>query len=176
MTTIGAYTYGQPEVVLPSENNAQLTIGRFCSIAANVRIFLDGEHRPDWITTYPFPAFGNVWPEAKDIKNYRVSKGNVIIGNDVWIGEGAWILSGVEIGDGAVIGAGSLITKNVEPYSIMGGNPARIIRKRFDDLTIRKLLQIKWWDWPPDKIRSNLTLLCSPQTDRFIALHAGSQP
>jgi acetyltransferase-like isoleucine patch superfamily enzyme len=146
---------------------------KFCSIANGVTIELGGIHRSDLVTTYPFKAFPDSWRRAKDLKSEEVdaiSKGDVIIGNDVWIGHEAVILSGARIGDGAVIGAGAVVTKDVEPYSIVAGNPARLIRKRFDDETIRKLLEIKWWDWPVEKINENLQIICSTDISRMLQL------
>ena len=122
---------------------------------------LGREHRKDWVTTYPFPAFPDVWPEAKDIPGVEISKGDVIIGNDVWICYGATILSGVKIGHGAVIGARAVVTKDVEPYAVVAGNPAREIKKRFTPKQIQKLLDIAWWDWPEEKIRENIKMLCN---------------
>jgi len=169
---IGEFTYGVPQI-FDWEEGAKLIIGKFCSIADNVKIFLGGEHRTDWITTFPFSAkeFNDLFPEAKKIKGHPKTKGDVIIGNDVWIGYGAIILSGVKIGDGAVIGAGSIVTKDVLPYTIVAGNPAKIIRKRFSDQNIKKLLKLKWWNWPIKKIKSNLHILCSCNIDKIFKLH-----
>jgi len=159
---IGDYSYGTP-TVFPHPGR-KLKIGKFCSIALGVTIFLGLNHRSDLITTYPFTAFPDNWPRAKFLKGEEVdaiSRGDVIIGNDVWIGYGATILSGVKIGDGAVVGAMAVVTRDVEPYCIVAGNPARTIGKRFDDDTIRKLLEIRWWDWPIEKINANLEIICS---------------
>jgi len=157
---IGDYTYGKPKILSWGEG-ARLKIGRFCSISDEVMVFLGGNHRTDWVTTYPFTAFEDEWPEAKGIAGHPATKGDVVIGNDVWIGWGATIMSGVTIGDGTAIGARAVVTQDVEPYSIVAGNPAQLIRKRFDDDTIRKLLDIRWWDWPLDRIKDNLTSLMS---------------
>jgi acetyltransferase-like isoleucine patch superfamily enzyme len=170
-SAIGEYTYGTPIVF--EHPGRKLRIGKFCSIAHEVVIQLGGNHRIDRVSTYPFRGFPSDWPEAKFLPAddvYGMSKGDVIIGNDVWIGYGALILSGVKIGDGAVIGAGAVITKDVEPYSIVTGNPARLIRKRFDDDTIRKLLEIKWWDWPMEKIRANLKVISSNDVPKMLQL------
>jgi len=163
---IGKYTYGNP-TILKGNNAGNLTIGKFCSISDQVVILLGRNHRKDWITTYPFPAFGADWPEAQEIKECENSKGNVIIGNDVWIGLGATILSGVKIGDGAVIGARAVVTKDVAPYAVVVGNPAREVKKRFSDEIIDKLLDIKWWDWEDDKIRNYIDILCSPNIEKL---------
>lgn len=166
----GQYTYGKPQVINFGEG-CYLKIGKFCSISSKVTVFLNSEHRIDWISTYPFPFFSTKWTNAENISDYAINRGDVIIGNDVWIGYGAIIFSGVQIGDGAVIGAGAIVTKNVEPYTIVAGNPAHVIKKRFDDKTIKKLLAIKWWDWPDKKINENIKYICSDDILTFIAKH-----
>jgi len=164
---VGDYTYGSPKILHWGEE-AKIKIGKFCSIADEVVIFLGGNHRIDWITTYPFSALSIEWPEASNIVGHPVTKGDVIIGNDVWIGYGATIMSGITIGDGAVIGARSVVTKNVAPYSIFAGNPAKEIKKRFDDKTIEKLLNLKWWDWSIEKIKKNVRVLCSDNFNEIL--------
>ncbi|MBM3129718.1 MAG: CatB-related O-acetyltransferase [Chloroflexi bacterium] len=161
---IGRWTYGWLRVIDAGEG-ATLKIGAFCSIAKGVTVLLGGEHHTEWITTFPFPA---LWRAARAIPGHPKTKGDVIIGNDVWIGQDALILSGVTIGDGAVIAARAVITKNVEPYTIVGGNPARIIRKRFADDVIAQLIKIKWWEWSDAEIERNLPLLLSPDVDALI--------
>jgi acetyltransferase-like isoleucine patch superfamily enzyme len=156
---IGQYTYGMPNVIAFAPT--KLKIGKFCAISIGVTIILGGNHRLDWVSTYPFMEFPDDWPQAKEIRGHPSSKGDVIIGNDVWIGYGATILSGVRIGDGAAVGAEAVVATDVEPYSIVVGNPARLVRKRFDDETIRKLLETRWWDWPIEKIGKNLHVICS---------------
>ena len=161
---VGEYTYGLPTVMHWGED-ASLKVGKFSSFAPNVIISLGGNHRIDWVTTYPFSSLPEAWPEAAMIEGHPATNGDVVIGNDVWVGYGATILSGVTIGDGAVIAACSVVTKDVAPYAIVGGNPARQIRKRFDEATIEKLLRSQWWNWPIDKIRKNIKLLCSNAID-----------
>lgn len=161
---IGEHTYGKPEIFQYGEKS-RLCIGRYCSISTDVRIFLGGNHRVDWVTTYPFPVIRESWPEASCIPGHPSSKGDVVIGNDVWIGLGATILSGVTIGDGAVIGAQSVVTRDVPPYRIAAGNPITIVGQRFDDETIRRLLEIRWWNWPEDKIVKYIDILCSNRVD-----------
>lgn len=171
---IGEYTYGVPTVCLGLPfYNGKLRIGKFCSIASGVTIHPYVGRRTDLMTTYPFPAIPDEWGQTEHLKVEAIitaEKPDVVIGNDVWIGYGATILSGVEIGDGAIIGAMSVVTKNVEPYSIVAGNPARLIRKRFDEETIRKLLEIRWWDWPAEKINKNLDVICSDNVSEMIRL------
>lgn len=160
---IGKYTYGLPRI-FKLENDSQIQIGKFCCIANDVKIFLDGEHETQNISTYPFGYFKEFTTEKK----YQTkSKGKVVIGNDVWIGYGVTILSGVNIGDGAVIGACALVNKDVAPYAIVGGVPAKIIKNRFDDKTTEKLLKIKWWDWPDKKIQKNIEILSSKNLDKL---------
>lgn len=164
---IGDYTYGCPNVMYWDEST-RLHIGRFCSIADGVTILLGGNHRMDWVTTYPFNVLFEPFPNADNIKGHPATKGDVWIGNDVWIGHGATILSGVHIGDGAVIGAEAIVTKDVSPYSVVVGNPAKEIMKRFNEETIKALLEIKWWEWDEDKINNEIELLCSDDTYKFI--------
>ena len=119
-------------------------------------------------STYPFPIFFEEWGlESKDVTQAWDNKGNIVIGNDVWIGYEAVILSGVNIGDGAIIGTRAVVTKDVPPYTIAGGVPAKEIRKRFDEQTVEKLLKVQWWDWPYDQIKSNLPSIMSGQIDKL---------
>lgn len=137
-----------------------LIIGRFCSIAAEVRFIMNGGNHPtDWLTTYPFPIFGSGW-EAATPERWPM-KGDTIVGNDVWIGYGAIIMPGVTIGNGAIIATGSVVTKDVPAFAIVGGNPAEVIRYRFDKETVRRLEQICWWDWDVEKVTRNVRAICS---------------
>lgn len=162
---VGKYTYGAPRVVFPT---GKLKIGSFCSIAWDVTIYLGGNHRTDWFALYPFG--GERWPEAQGLRDVLTSKGDVTIGSDVWIGSNVIIMSGVTVGDGAVIAAGSVVTTHVAPYTIVGGNPAKVIKKRFNDEVISKLLDLKWWDWPDEKIRRNIHVLCSADEEKLSTL------
>jgi acetyltransferase-like isoleucine patch superfamily enzyme len=162
--SIGEYTYGNPAVLFENDD-ANLTIGKFCSIADEVTIFLGGNHRTDWITTYPFNALKSQFPEAANIKGHPATKGDVTIGNDVWLARGCTIMSGVAIGNGAVIGTASVVAKNVGDYEIWAGNPAKFVRKRFDDETIAKLLQAQWCHWDIEKIKRELPNLCDSNPD-----------
>lgn len=142
----------------PYVNNDKLIIGKFCSIACNAKfIFNSANHTLKSLSTYPFPIFPDEWDNTMEITEAWDNKGDIVIGNDVWIGYEAVIMSGVHIGDGAIIGTRALITKDVPPYAIVGGMPAKIIRKRFDDSVIEALLKIKWWDWSTEKISKKLS-------------------
>ena len=169
---VGKYTYGHNNILIKWENeNAFLSIGNFCSIASNITIFLGGNHRTDLLTTYPF---GYIYKDVfnkfngEGIANKDTTKGNVIIGNDVWIGENVTIMSGINIADGSIIAANSHVVKNIPPYSIVGGNPAKVIRYRFGIDQINKLLKIKWWEWDDQKINDNLYLLFDKDINKFI--------
>lgn len=163
---VGKWSYGNLSILFPLQKSVK--IGSFCSIAEGVTVIINGDHRTDWITTYPFSSLPNKWPHADDIKGHPTSKGPVTIGNDVWIGSRAFILSGVTIGDGAVIGANAVVTKNVPAYAIVAGNPAKVIKYRFDPDTIEKLLAIAWWNWPDAHIHAVIPLLCSKNTQALI--------
>lgn len=147
---IGAYSYGFPEV-FDSKTGKTLKIGKFCSFASNVTILLSDEHKISSISTFPLDVF---WGNEKPF-----SKGDIIIGNDVWFGYGAIILSGVTIGDGAVVGAGTVVSHDVPAYAVVVGDPARIVKYRFEPEQIKQLLKIKWWNWSYIKIRQQQSLL-----------------
>jgi len=167
--SFGKYTYGKPTVYSWNEG-AKLIVGNFCSIADNVKIYLGGNHRTDWVTTYPF---GHIYKNKFNKFNgvgHPVSKGDVIIGNDVWIGSNVVIMSGVTIGDGVVIANNSHVVKNAEPYTIIGGNPAKLLKYRFTPEQIKELLEIKWWNWDDDKINQYTPLLCNNNIDEFIKM------
>lgn len=166
---IGDYTYyDDPDDIHSFEKNVlylfpfmgdKLIIGKFCQIATGVRFIMNGSnHAMGGLSTYPFKVFGGAW---KKDPMHVVSKGDTLVGNDVWIGNNVTIMQGIKIGDGAIIGTNSLVTKNVEPYTIVGGNPAKEIRKRFDPETTDFLLELKWWDWDVNKLTEHLELITS---------------
>ena len=144
-------------------NQERLTIGKFCSIACGAKfLFNSANHALGSLSTYPFPIFFEEWGlPVEDIPRAWDNKGDIVVGNDVWIGYEAVILAGVTIGDGAVIGARAVVTKDVPPYAIVGGVPAKPIRKRFSDGVIQRLLALKWWDWPVERIAANLEAIQS---------------
>lgn len=167
---IGNYTYyDDPNDVNNFKNNVlylveslgdKLIIGKFCQIATGARFLMNAaNHYMDGILTYPFKALGFTSEKASNIPSTEIwpNKGNTVIGNDVWIGNSATFMPAVKIGDGAIIATNSVVTKNVEPYSIVGGNPAKLIRKRFDEEKINFLLELAWWDWSIEKIKENLS-------------------
>ncbi len=130
--------------------NDKLIIGKFCQIATGARFIMNGgNHILTGFSTFPFAAFGNEW---SDVPLIPQSKGDTLIGNDVWIGNSVTIMPGLKIGDGVIIASNSVVTKDIQSYSIVGGNPASLIKKRFDEETISKLLDLQWWNWPIEKI------------------------
>jgi len=145
----------------------QLIIGKFCMIASDVKFIMNGaNHLSNAISTYPFAVFGNGWENAMEGKTYP-NKGNIEIGNDVWIGYNATIMAGVKIGDGAIIATNSTVVSDVEPYSIVGGNPAKEIKKRFSPEFIERLLKLQWWNWDIEKITKNVQNLTDLDIDKL---------
>ena len=142
-------------------NGDRLVIGKYCSIACGAKFLLNSaNHTLRSLSTYPFPIFYEAWgTPVSEVSSAWDNRGDIVIGNDVWIGYEAVILSGVHIGDGAIIGARAVVTRDVEPYTIMGGVPARPIRKRYDEETIQRLLALRWWDFPPEQMRKCLDAL-----------------
>lgn len=168
---IGRFSYIIPNYTIKNYNKpGSVEIGSFCSIAQELIIFTAGEHKPQNITTFPFGAFKNPFPESIPLENCTFPSKNVIIGNDVWIGFNVTIMPGVTIHDGAIIGAKSVVASDIPPYAIAVGNPCRVIKNRFDDITIKKLLEIKWWNWPIEKIKKYARLLESENMDEFLKL------
>lgn len=151
-------------------NQERLVIGKFCSIACGAKfLFNSGNHALGSLSTYTFPIFFEEWGlPVEDIPKAWDNKGDIVIGNDVWIGYEAVIMAGVTIGDGAIIGTRAVVTKDVPPYTIVGGVPAKPLRQRFDDETVKRLLALKWWDWPVEKIRRHLEDIQSGILEKLI--------
>lgn len=142
----------------------RLVIGKFCAIAAGVKFIMNGgNHRNDGATTFPFAIFGGGWQEPYHGDFGLHSRGDTVIGNDVWLGYESLLLPGVQVGDGAIIGARAVVTHDVPPYAVAAGNPARVVRMRYDDETIRQLRELRWWDWSIEKITRNIAQLSGEQ-------------
>ncbi|MFJ6324125.1 MULTISPECIES: type B chloramphenicol O-acetyltransferase [unclassified Rhizobium] len=153
----------------PAKGVDRLIVGSFCSIGSGAAFIMCGNqgHRHDWISTFPFYWMSEV-PAFAEAENGYLPAGDTVIGNDVWIGSEAIVMPGVKIGDGAIIGTRALVTHDVEPYAVVGGNPARTIRKRFDDDRVRLLLEMRWWDWSDDQLKAAMPILTSGDIE---ALH-----
>lgn len=174
---VGDYTYYDDfEDVHNFEKNVKyhfdftgdkLIIGKFCMIASGVTFIMNGaNHLTDAISTFPFAIFQNGWENAMEGKTYP-TKGDTQIGNDVWIGYNATIMAGVTIGDGAIIATNSTVTKDVPPYTIVGGNPAKVLKKRFSEEKIEQLLDLQWWDWEMEKITENVQYLTGNDVEKL---------
>lgn len=145
-------------------SKVKLVIGKFCALAAKTTFIMTGDHKLDAISTYPFPVFKNGWETAYNIADLPV-KGDIIVGSDVWFGYNTLIKSGVKIGHGAIIASGSVVVKDVPAYAIVGGNPAKVLKMRFDPETIERLIQVAWWDWDIAKINRNLKVISQLDVD-----------
>jgi virginiamycin A acetyltransferase len=163
--------------VLYAYGPERLIIGRYCALAAGVLFILSGaNHKMDGPSTFPFAIFGGEWTERTlDLMQDLPSRGDTVVGNDVWIGHGATVMPGVSIGDGAIVGAGSMVAKDVPPYGIVAGNPARLLRRRFDDAGVGRLLKAAWWDWPAELVTRHVRDITAgtPRRLKDIARHAG---
>lgn len=163
--SVGRFTYGAPAFRIWTADE-RIDIGAFCSIADDVTIFGGGEHRSDWVTTFPLRiAFGH---ELAERDGHPATRGPTRIGNDVWIGHGATIISGVTVGDGAIIGARAVVSRDIEPYGVAVGNPARCVRRRFSADQVEALMKIQWWKWPIELVEEFVPLLCAPDITTFI--------
>jgi virginiamycin A acetyltransferase len=175
---VGDYTYyDDPAGVENFEANVlyhfdfvgdKLIIGKFCAVATGVTFIMNGaNHDIQGFSTFPFAIFPGDWRQSVPADYTFPSRGDTVVGNDVWLGYGCLIMPGVKIGDGAVVASRSVATKDVPPYHIVGGNPARVLRARFDDATIQALLEIRWWDWDAAKITRNLAAICGTDIGRL---------
>ncbi|MGW8281549.1 CatB-related O-acetyltransferase (plasmid) [Sphingomonas aurantiaca] len=168
---VGTGSYGQLQV-LDFGDGGTFRMGAYCSVAEDAQVLLGGAHRVDWVTTYPFPR---IEPALAHLPGYPPPVEAVTIGSDVWIGTRALILSGVTIGDGAVVAAGAVVTRDVAPYAVVGGVPARVIRHRFDPDTIARLQAVAWWHWDHDRVLRAAPHLCSARIDTFLDLAESGQ-
>ena len=167
---IGRFTYGVEDMrILQWREGANLTIGAFCSISRGTLVLLGGNHRVDWGTTYPFGKVFKRQLGGTSFAGHPETRGDVVIGNDVWIARGASILSGVTIGDGAVVATNATVTRSIGPYEIWGGNPARLIRPRFPEAIAARLHALRWWDQPLPVIRALAPLLSQEPTEAVLA-------
>ena len=180
--TVGDYTMYNDFVNDPTEfennnvlyhypiNHDKLVIGKYCSIACGAKfMFTSGNHKMSSLSTYPFPLFFEEWDlNRDDVTDAWDNEGDIVIGNDVWIGYEAVIMQGVHIGDGAIIGTRAVVTKDVPPYTIVGGVPAKEIKKRFSEEIIRKLIEIQWWNWDEQTVQKNLPNIMSGNVDLLV--------
>lgn len=171
LTTVGEYTYyHDPDDPTGFERNCvlfhfgpeRLVIGKYCGLGAGIRFLMStANHDTDALTTFPFPIFGGAWLEHMETFADRRSRGDTVVGNDVWIGYRVTVMPGVRIGDGAVVAAMSVVTEDVPPYAVVGGNPAKVLRYRFEPDTVARLRRLAWWDWPAETVTAHLPALMS---------------
>jgi len=164
----GEHTYGT--IRGSREIPADIVVGKYCSIAANVQAIILADHQTEWISTYPFRKRMDVLRAANPV---RRQDRHIVVGNDVWIGANVTLLEETNIGDGAVIGSYSVVHGYIPPYTVAVGNPCRPVKKRFSDKEVDQLLKIKWWDWPDEKVIEFAPLLCSPNIKEFIDAATG---
>ncbi len=178
---IGDYTYyDDPEDSEDFERNVlyhypfsqdKLIIGKFCALATGIKFIMNGaNHKISGFSTYPFYIFGNGWEKVTPDDDEFPFKGDTVVGNDVWIGYESVIMPGLTIGDGAIVAAKSVVVNDVPPYCVVGGNPAKIIKRRFNNETIKALLEIAWWNWGIEKISANLEYITSADIDALLAV------
>lgn len=163
---MGRYSYGRPRVRWYWGDDASVRIGHYTSIADDVLLMIGGGHPTGWVSTFPFRARFSQQGRYEDGSPEPAQ--DIVVGSDVWIGRGARILAGVQIGDGAVVGAYSVVAKDVRPYAVVVGNPAREIRRRFGDDHVARLLRLRWWDWPDEDVRAAIPLLNSDRIEEFL--------
>ena len=166
LVEVGDYTYyddpGDPEAferqnVLYHYGPERLVIGKYCALGQGATFIMNGaNHRMDGPSTFPFPIMGGAWAEHFDLITGLPARGDTVVGNDVWLGYQTMVMPGVRIGSGAIVASGAVVVDDVPEYGIVGGNPARLIRKRFSDEEIERLLAVGWWDWPPEKVTRNV--------------------
>lgn len=163
---VGAHTYGGATFHVWSGPAPRVSIGAYTSIATGVHVLCGGNHHVEWVTTFPLRIVLGLEDASRD----NIAPKGITIGNDVWIASGATLLDGVTIGDGAVVAAQAVVTRDVRPYAVVAGSPAREVRRRFDDETVQRLLDVAWWNWPEERVVANVDVLCSERVDELVAL------
>jgi len=162
LVVFGVHSYAPGFDVFWESEPCTMRVGSYVSIASDVKVMLGQEHHVEWATTYPFQVHPAEWPELRHLSGHPATRGDIIVGNDVWIGHGAQLRSGISIGDGAVIGMGAIVTRDVPPYAVVAGVPARVMRFRFPQPTVDWLLRLQWWNLSPVVVRRLAPLLCQP--------------
>jgi acetyltransferase-like isoleucine patch superfamily enzyme len=164
---MGRMSYYAPRIVKFKGDTGRVIIGNFASIAADAEFFVGGLHRTEWVSLYGLRAMLELPGAHED--GFTHGRGDIVVGSDTWLTMGCTVMSGVTIGDGAVVGTKAVVTKDVRPYAIVGGNPAREVRRRFSDEQVEALLRIRWWDWPTELVQERVDLLSNADVDGFIA-------
>jgi acetyltransferase-like isoleucine patch superfamily enzyme len=164
---MGKMSYYAPNVVKYEGDSGRVIIGNFASVAPDADFYVGGLHRTEWVSQYGLRAMLGLPGAGED--GFTHGRGDIVVGSDTWVTNGCTVMSGVTIGDGAVVGTKAVVAKDVRPYAIVVGNPAREIRRRFSDEQVDALLRIKWWDWPTEKVKQHIELICSPDIDAFVA-------
>jgi acetyltransferase-like isoleucine patch superfamily enzyme len=164
---MGNMSYYAPNVVKYEGDTGRVIIGNFASVAPDADFYVGGLHRTEWVSQFGMRTMLDLPGAHQD--GFTHGRGDIVVGSDTWVTNGCTVMSGVTIGDGAVVGTKAVVAKDVRPYAIVVGNPAREIRRRFSDEQVDALLRIKWWDWPTEKVKHHIELICSPDIDAFIA-------
>jgi acetyltransferase-like isoleucine patch superfamily enzyme len=164
---MGNMSYYAPNVVKYAGDTGRVIIGNFASVAPDADFYVGGQHRTEWVSQYGLRAMLALPGAGED--GFTHGRGDIVVGSDTWVTNGCTVMSGVTIGDGAVVGTKAVVAKDVRPYAIVVGNPAREIRRRFPDEQVEALLRIKWWNWPTEKVKEHVDLICSPDIAAFIA-------
>jgi virginiamycin A acetyltransferase len=175
LTDVGEYTYyADPDDPTAFERNnvlyhygpERLVIGRFCAIAAQVRFIMNAaNHRMDGVSSYPFPMMGGDWHDHMDLFASRPVRHDTVVGNDVWLGYRVTVMPGVHIGDGAIVASESVVSEDVPPYAVVGGNPARVLRRRFGEEDVERLQRLRWWDWPIEHVTAHVPQIMTGDVD-----------